>query len=461
MIDFERMADEAAKSAAKSFGWNYSKEKSYSKSDGNGFDTHGVDLDELGEAIVSGADLHTAALKVIGLLASKNYDAALTRSFLHGWFNAAHAERYQGRWPEIERAILDIYKKEEAKRQANEEPRPPGPFIKSSKEFVASFTPPDFLIDRLLIQSFLYALTGQTGSGKTAITLRLAACVALGTHFNGLDVTQRRVLYLAAENPIDVQMRWIALAQQMDFDPATIPVFFVEGIFKISDLAMLKIEAEKVGGDFGLVVIDTGPAFYEGEDQNSRTEMFKHARTFRNLINGIPGKPTILANMHPTKRVGEDGLVPAGGGSFLNEIDGNLTAAKNDAAVELHWCGKMRGIEFNPLNFLIKSVTHERLIDKKGKLIPTVIAEPLSERDKEDMERAAMEDWKMILAIMRDDPEASIAEIAEKMMWMLGNKPNKPKAQRATNAMIKGKLVKRDAFKKWELTKDGEAVLAE
>jgi AAA domain len=110
------------------------------------------------------------------------------------------------------------------------------PLIKSSKDFVAGFIPPDYLVDGLLQEGFLYSLTGATGAGKTAITLRLAASVALGTGFAGRGTKKRRVLYLAAENPADVRMRWIALAQQMDFDRDTIEVFFIEGGFKISQM---------------------------------------------------------------------------------------------------------------------------------------------------------------------------------------------------------------------------------
>jgi AAA domain len=90
--------------------------------------------------------------------------------------------------------------------------------IKSSREFVDGFVPPDYLVDGLLQEAFLYSLTGATGAGKTAITLRLAASIASGTAFANRESKKRRVLYLAAENPVDVRMRWIALAQQMNFD---------------------------------------------------------------------------------------------------------------------------------------------------------------------------------------------------------------------------------------------------
>jgi hypothetical protein len=60
--------------------------------------------------------------------------------------------------------------------------------------FISGFVPPDYVLDGLLQQGFLYSLTGQTGSGKTAIALRLAACVAIGLMFAGRRTKKGRVL---------------------------------------------------------------------------------------------------------------------------------------------------------------------------------------------------------------------------------------------------------------------------
>src|SRR5262249_4011545 len=240
-----------------------------------------------------------------------------------------------------------------------------------------------YLVDGLLQEAFLYSLTGATGAGKTAITLRLAASVALGIAFANRETKKRRVLYLAAENPADVRMRWIALSQQMDFDAEAIEVFFVEGAFKISQMAeRLKAEAARCGGEFGLVIIDTGPVFYEGDDENNRTQQARHALMLRELIDIIPGKPAVIANVHPVKNAAADNLLPAGGGSFLNQVDGNLTAAKSDNTSELHWQGKFRGVEFAPTHFMLRTVTHERLKDSKQRPIPTVVCDWISEGAK-------------------------------------------------------------------------------
>jgi AAA domain/CHC2 zinc finger len=333
--------------------------------------------------------------------------------------------------------------------------------IKTSKQFVADFVTPDYIVDGLLQEGFLYSLTGATGAGKTAITLRLAASTALGVVFAGRETKKRRVLYLAAENPDDVRMRWIALAQQMGFDVDEIEVFFVEGVFKISEVKdQLREEATKLGGDFGLVIIDTSPVFYEGDDENNRKQQGNHAVMLRELINVIPGKPTVIANCHPVKNAVAENLLPAGGGNFLNQVDGNLTAAKTESTTELHTQGKFRGVEFAPMHFLIKTVTHERVKDSRGRLIPTVICEWISDREKENIAAQRVSDEDAVLKIIADDLKATQPSIAIKMNWRLHNgEPNKMKAGRCIKALLKDKLIKESRRGNYILTDDGKKAL--
>ena len=320
--------------------------------------------------------------------------------------------------------------------------------------------PPDYLVDGLLQEAFLYSLTGATGAGKTAITLRLAASTALGVVFANRETKKRRVLYLAAENPADVRMRWIALAQQMDFDANTIEVYFVEGAFKISQMgARLKDEAARCGGEFGLVIIDTGPVFYEGDDENNRTQQGRHAEMLRGLIDIIPGKPAVFANVHPIKNAQPDNLLPAGGGSFLNEVDGNLTATKTDNTTELHWQGKFRGVEFAPMHFMIRTVTHERLKDSRGRLIPTVVCDWISDGAKEEITAQTVADENQMLATL-DAIQSSLSSLAGKMGWALFNgDPNKSKVRRCLKSLKNAKLIKETRAGKHRLTDEGKKVL--
>jgi len=180
----------------------------------------------------------------------------------------------------------------------------------------------------------------------------------------------------------------------------------------------------------------------------------------RSLISIIPGKPCVVANCHPIKNPNADNLVPAGGGSFLNEVDGNLTAAKTGSTVEVHWQGKFRGPDFAAMQFLIRTVTHQDLKDSRGRLIPTVIAEHISDQAKEDIAAAAELDQNKVLAFMKDNPTASQSSIATAMRWNYHDgKPNKSRAARCLKALVKDKLIKETRSGRYLLTKEGEAVL--
>jgi AAA domain len=335
------------------------------------------------------------------------------------------------------------------------------PLIKSSAQFVAGHVPPEYVLVGVLVRRFIYSLTGQTGSGKTCVTLRLAASAALGATFAGRVAKKCRVLYAAAENPEDVRMRWIALAEHMGFDLGTIDVYFTEGTFTISKMAAkLRSEAEALGGEFGLVIIDTGPAFFEGDDENSRTQMGAHARMMRSLINIIPGGPAVIVNCHPVKNAAADNLLPAGGGTLLNEVDGNLTCAKNDSLTELHWQGKFRGPEFTQMHFLIRTVTHRDLKDSDGRLLPTVICEHLTDQAREDIAEAGRKAEDEILALIDANPAATLGKLAQAMNWKLHDGgPNKMRAKRSVDTLKRTKLVEETRSGRYVLTPKGKKEL--
>jgi hypothetical protein len=339
---------------------------------------------------------------------------------------------------------------------------PSAPLIKTSAEFIEGFVPPDYVVDGILQQSFLYSLTGATGSGKTSITLRLAASTALGIVFAGRGTKRSRVLYMAAENPDDARMRWIALASHMEFDPNAIDVFFTDRRFTISTImTALRAELERLGSEFSLVIVDTGPAFFEGDDENDRAQMGNHAKIFRQLIEAIPGRPSVVVNVHPTKNAGPDNLVPAGGGTFLNEVDGNLTAAIADSTSTVHWQGKYRGPDFAPIHFLIKTVTNEKLRDKKGRQIPTVVCDWISGQRADELAEQKTTDENRVLELIAASPKITQVKIAEEMAWKLySGDPNKMKAKRCVEALRIEKLVTKTRAGDYVLTPKGKKALS-
>ena len=189
------------------------------------------------------------------------------------------------------------------------------------------------------------------------------------------------MLYFAGENPDDVRMRWIAMAERLNFDADTIGVHFISGMFDILKLEeKIRQEVAAIGGVV-LVVIDTSPAYFQGENENDNVEMIEHAQMLYRLKH-LPGNPTVVAACHPVKSASNDNLVPRGGGGFLNAMDGNLCGYKTDMLVTHGLALELCGVDFEPMNFELVPVTARKLLDSKGRHIPTVIAKDLSKADQ-------------------------------------------------------------------------------
>jgi hypothetical protein len=333
----------------------------------------------------------------------------------------------------------------------------PAKLIVSSADFITGFIPPDYLIDGLLQRRFCYSITAPTGSGKTAIGLLLAASVALGRAIGEYHVEQGRVLYLAGENPDDIRMRWLAMADIMKFDANIIDVNFLPGVFKLSEIAdRIRAEVEKIGA-VALVLVDTSAAYFEGDAENDNVQMGTHARRLRTLVT-LPGEPCVIVACHPVKNPGPENMLPRGGGAFIAEIDGNLTCSKIDSVVTLHWQGKFRGPDFAPIAFNLMTTTTPALKDSKGRTIPTVVAKSLSETERSQAEANSRSDEDALLVAIADNERASTSGLATALGWLDGKgKPYKMRVQRCAKRLKAGKYVKDERGGILALTEKGKS----
>jgi hypothetical protein len=152
---------------------------------------------------------------------------------------------------------------------------------------------------------------------------------------------------------------------------------------------------------------------------------------------------------HPVKNAAADNLLPRGGGAFIAEVDGNLTANKDDSTVELHWQGKFRGPDFAPIQFVLKTVTHQLLKTSRGRLIPTVIASHLTEAAQEAMASATRSNEDKLLADIERNGKALLTGLAVSLGWYYKNGgANRTQVKRAADALAKAKLIirERDGF---------------
>lgn len=327
-----------------------------------------------------------------------------------------------------------------------------------SGDFVAGFSPPDYLIDGIVQRRFIYSLTAKTGTGKTALALLMAASVALGQPIGGHEVAKGRVLYLAGENPEDIRARWLAMADQMEFDAAKVDVHFLDRIFNIDErFANLRRDADRAGG-VQLVIVDTSAAYFTGSDENSNAQMVAHAHMLRRLTE-LPGGPCVIVCAHPTKNAGDGDLMARGGGAFVNEMDGNLTATRDGDVVRLHWQTKFRGPGFAPVRFGLRTVTSDRLKDSRGRLMPTVVAYARDAGEPIDQEAEAegRTDSNTVLHFMLAEPNITVRGLAAAADWRLSN--GKEYVSRVTRALQKlagDGLAEKKRDGSWHLTAEGQ-----
>lgn len=327
--------------------------------------------------------------------------------------------------------------------------------IQTAADFVAGFRPPNYLVDGMLQRGYLYSLTARTGHGKTAVGLFLAQAVARGIAIRDREVLQGSVLYLAGENPDDIRARFLVLADRAGFDPATIAVHFLAGVVDIkARMAAIRADAARIG-DLALVIVDTAAAYYRGDDANSNVQQGEYARLLRKLT-ALRGRPAALVMAHPVKNAAKDNLLPSGGGAFLNEVDGNLTLwAEAERLTAMHWQGKFRGPEFEPLAFHLKTELSGSVKDARGKAIPSVVAYPVSDAEVDrGVDRQGSEEERLLLAL-HGQPGAGPTALARACGFILPDgEPYKSKASRILTRLRESKLVE-IRLGKYQLTARG------
>lgn len=345
----------------------------------------------------------------------------------------------------------------------NEKPNSGGlPPILSARAFMDTFAAPDYLIDGVVQRARLHALTSPTGHGKTAVALYLGCMIAIGRNIGTIEVTQGDVLFLAGENPDDVCGRLWAACQEYGLNSAELPFYVMPGNFPLTETAAetLKQAINATGRQFALIIGDSVAAYFPGDDENSNTQMGAYARCWR-VLTTCNGHPGLVAIAHPVKNPDRDNLLPRGGGAFLAELDANLTvwADGERTTTTVHWHGKIRGADFQPVVMALKSVTLNEKRDAKNRPFVSVVATLQTSEAAEQAVKHTLADENVVLEMLRRYPGIIIKDIALNAGWVnLAGKPNFSKVQRLLVELSKDKLVKKWR-KKWQITEVGKSEL--
>ena len=258
------------------------------------------------------------------------------------------------------------------------------PWAQSVTAFIASQKPPEYLVEPLIQRASLYTMTALTSHGKTAVLLYIALCIASGRPIVGKHTVGGRVVWFAGENPSDFAQKIHTACQHWDIDPDSLDMVVLAGAFDLAGMPAEAVKMAAAGGETALVVIDTSAAYRFDDDEDSNSNAITWARMLRQHFPTMSGRPAVIIATHPTKHADETNLLPRGGGSFLNEVDGNLTLWADDEqnVTTLHWQGKLRGMSFAPIHFELKPCPHPSWTFTNGDPVLIKLAVPSDKAPK-------------------------------------------------------------------------------
>jgi hypothetical protein len=263
-----------------------------------------------------------------------------------------------------------------------------------------------------------------------------------------IRVTKGRGIYCTFENPTDFRAKWKVTKFQHCISPLGTNALILDTRCSPEELYELLSTDASANGPFAAIFIDTLQAAYDGKDANDTVAMGNFARRLRKLTE-LRGRPAVIVAPHPVKNAQQDNLIPYGANSLLNGVDGNLTLWRDrDGIITLHWQGKFRGPEFEPMRFKIETRRSPEVINKEGVQIGLPVMVPVTEQDAEERERANTNLDIALLKALRDNPGGTQED------W--GNAIGKAKSvvNRRLGKLQNEKLVE-NKLGRWQITKTG------
>jgi hypothetical protein len=337
-------------------------------------------------------------------------------------------------------------------------PKNPPSRVIGAGTFMRSYTPISYTLGGVLPSGYLYGLTAKQGSGKTA--WKIAATIAIAMNrpdVIGYDVEPGRVAYVSIENPTDFKMKLAVncFFHNISFDEIESRVAIIEGrdtpeqIYKGLRLA-------EANGSFQLVCFDTFAAGFAAAGAgafNDNEAVLNYVIRLRPLTT-LPGQPSVLVAFHPTKNAGEAELIPYGGGSTYNEIDGNLTLWKETQIKLYH--NRLRGPEFEPKYFRIEMLSCPDIVDKQSRQILLPVMRPITEIDAAEREKNEGNLDLALLRAMAANPDGTQLE----WTYAIGLR-SKGSISKKLQRLKALKLIEERLGGKWRLTPKGQREAAQ
>lgn len=243
---------------------------------------------ELVRRILTGETYHDSLRDLAASLAASGTHQGALVNHLRGLMDASSAPRDQ--------RYLDRYKQiPDLVRTAQSKFRTFDPFgdvpIKEddnlfdslgavfADELPSEYTPPDELVEDILITRNTSILYGSSNSGKTFWALSMAAAISRGADFLGKRTQEGMVVYLATESPETVRTRLQAYMRYHDCTLDNIlliqkPVnFFTDNTDVERVIAAIKQAEDQKGKKASLIIGDTLARISAGANENAGQDM--------------------------------------------------------------------------------------------------------------------------------------------------------------------------------------------
>jgi RecA-family ATPase len=247
--------------------------------------------------------------------------------------------------------------------------------VQSAKlsETLKSLKPQDYLLEKILVKGKLYFLVARNNHGKTTMAAGIASAISKGSTLDKLKSEQGRTLWLSGENTIDTQYKFKAYLEQNLLDDEAVDV--IDGNFNIVD-QIKHVTTYHAHNVYALVVVDSFQSYSGNQDLNTNGEALAITQACRELTK-LKGNPTVLVLAHPVKNADQNTLVPYGGGSVVNEVDGILTLWKEAEIATLHH-GKLRQASFSSFKFELQVVDLDLPLNNFNEKTSSTIFRPIA-----------------------------------------------------------------------------------
>ncbi len=177
----------------------------------------------------------------------------------------------------------------------------------------------EWLVPGVLPKAEICSIFGESGAGKSFFVLSMAVALSAGVHWWGKALVKRRVVYVAAEGAVGVQLRVRAIRTQYQLEDAHVGLFVIPAqpnLLQVEDVKKL-ISDIKTLGQVDVVIIDTIAQVTPGANENSSEDMGRalaHCKTLHKTLSA-----TIVL-------VGHSGKNPSAGQRGWSGIKGALDA---------------------------------------------------------------------------------------------------------------------------------------